>query len=192
MYLWDATILHAFIQGNAQLRQYLEHVAWSDIVLPSIVVAELMRSRCYATMNASPQHRYEVHQRLLDTQEFLSQFKLVGFNQQSEEIFTKLMQTHRQTKAYNDLMISALAQTHNYQVITTNLHDFSHLLPPSQLANWLVQPLQQDHTGHENWSNVGQHSVRHTDHYTQPRQPDQIRSTAPRQSTWRHQLGLAR
>ncbi|MEM7538894.1 MAG: type II toxin-antitoxin system VapC family toxin [Chloroflexota bacterium] len=192
MYLWDTTILHAFIQGHIQLQRYLEHVVWSDIVLPSIVVAELMRSRCYATMNASPHHIYEVHQRLLDTQEFLSQFKLVGFNQQSEEIFIKLTQTHRQAKAHSDLMISAIAQTHNYQVITTNMHDFAHILPPSQLANWLAQPLQQGQVDDTKWSHAGTRNVHRTDRYTPPRQSDQVRSTVPRQSTWRHQLGLAR
>jgi hypothetical protein len=41
MYLWDANILRAFGQGHATLRSYLLRVPWSEIALPTVVVAEV-------------------------------------------------------------------------------------------------------------------------------------------------------
>ena len=46
MYLWDANILRAFGQGHATLRMHLLRVPWSEIALPSVVVAEVLRGRC--------------------------------------------------------------------------------------------------------------------------------------------------
>jgi len=43
MYLWDANIVRHFAQGHATLRLHLLRVPWSDIVLPSVVVAEILR-----------------------------------------------------------------------------------------------------------------------------------------------------
>ena len=43
MYLWDANILRAFGQGHTTLRWHLQRVSWSEIALPSVVVAEVLR-----------------------------------------------------------------------------------------------------------------------------------------------------
>jgi predicted nucleic acid-binding protein len=43
MYLWDANILRAFGQGHATLRSHLLRVPWSEVALPSVVVAEVLR-----------------------------------------------------------------------------------------------------------------------------------------------------
>jgi predicted nucleic acid-binding protein len=54
MYLWDANILRAFGQGQATLRSYLLRVPWSEIALPSVVVAEVLRGRCDFALKATP------------------------------------------------------------------------------------------------------------------------------------------
>ena len=54
MYLWDANILRAFGQGHATLRSYLLRVPWSEIALPSVVVAEALRGRCDFVLKATP------------------------------------------------------------------------------------------------------------------------------------------
>lgn len=68
MYLWDANILRAFGQGHATLRSYLLRVPWSEIALPSVVVAEVLRGRCDFALKATPGEAPLAHQRLLDTQ----------------------------------------------------------------------------------------------------------------------------
>jgi predicted nucleic acid-binding protein len=54
MYLWDANIVRHFAPGHATLRLHLLRVPWSDIALPSVVVAEILRGRCDAALKASP------------------------------------------------------------------------------------------------------------------------------------------
>jgi len=54
MYLWDANILRAFGQGHATLRLHLLRVPWSEIALPSVVVAEVLRGRCDFAARAPP------------------------------------------------------------------------------------------------------------------------------------------
>ena len=80
MYLWDANILRAFGQGHATLRSYLLRVPWSEIALPSVVVAEVLRGRCDFALKASPAEAPLAHQRLLDTQQMLSHFQIVVFD----------------------------------------------------------------------------------------------------------------
>ena len=54
MYLWDANILRHFGQGHATLRLYLLRVPWTEIALPSVVVAEVLRGRCEFALKATP------------------------------------------------------------------------------------------------------------------------------------------
>ena len=75
MYLWDANILRAFGQGHATLRLHLQRVPWSEIALPSVVVAEVLRGRCDVALKATPVEAPLAHRRLLDTQHMLSPFQ---------------------------------------------------------------------------------------------------------------------
>jgi predicted nucleic acid-binding protein len=80
MYLWDANILRAFGQGHATLRWHLQRVPWSEIALPSVVVAEVLRGRCDFALKAIPVEAPLAHRRLLDTQQMLSQVQVVVFD----------------------------------------------------------------------------------------------------------------
>jgi hypothetical protein len=74
MYLWDVSILHAFGQGHATSGVYLQRVPWSEIALPLVVVAEVLRGRCDVALKATPAEAPIGHRRLLDTQHMLSRF----------------------------------------------------------------------------------------------------------------------
>lgn len=54
MYLWDTNILRAFTQGDTILMQHLAQKSWSEIALPSVVVAEVLQGRCDAVLKAIP------------------------------------------------------------------------------------------------------------------------------------------
>lgn len=54
MYLWDANILRHFGQGHPTLRLHLSRIPWSEIALPSVVVAEVLRGRCDFALQAAP------------------------------------------------------------------------------------------------------------------------------------------
>jgi predicted nucleic acid-binding protein len=140
MYLWDANILRAFGQGHATLRSYLLRVPWSEIALPSVVVAEVLRGRCDFALKATPVEAPLAHRRLLDTQQMLSQFQIVVFDAACATVMKDLRQRHRRRKRYADLMMAAIVIAGQHILVTRNQVDFRDVLPAAQLANWIDDP----------------------------------------------------
>jgi predicted nucleic acid-binding protein len=140
MYLWDTNILRAFIQGHSTLAQHLERVSWSEIALPSVVIAEVLQGRCDAALKATPADAPIAHERLLQTQQMLMRFSVVLFDAACAAVMETLRQKHHRSKRYADLMIAATALAGRHIVVTRNQRDFVDLLPKSQLANWIDTP----------------------------------------------------
>jgi predicted nucleic acid-binding protein len=137
MYLWDANTRRAFGQGHATLRSYLLRVRWSEIALPSVVVAEVLRGRCDVALKATPAEAPLAHQRWLDTQQMLAQFQIVVFDAACASVMEDLQRRHRRRKRYADLMIAAIVIAGQHILITRNQAAFRDVLPPAQLANWI-------------------------------------------------------
>ena len=140
MYLWDANILRAFGQGHTTLRLYLLRVPWSEIALPSVVVAEVLRGRCDFALKATPAEPPLAHQRLLDTQQMLARFHVVVFDASCATMMERFRQQHRRRKRYADLMIAAMVAAGQHILVTRNYADFVDVLPAAQLANWIDDP----------------------------------------------------
>lgn len=140
MSLWDANILRAFGQGHATLRSYLLRVPWSEIALPSVVVAEVLRGRCDFALKATPAEAPLAHRRLLDTQQMLAQFHVVVFDAAYATVMDDLRQWHRRRQRYADLMIAATVVAGQHSLLTRNQVDFRDVLPPAQLAHWIDDP----------------------------------------------------
>jgi tRNA(fMet)-specific endonuclease VapC len=139
MYLVDTNILRAFGQGHATLRLYLLRVPWSEIALPSVVVAEVLRGRCDFALKATPAEAPLAHRRMLDTQQMLSQFQIVVFDA-CATVMERLQQRHRRRKRYADLIIAAIVAAGQHILVTRNQADFPDVLPRAQLANWIDDP----------------------------------------------------
>jgi predicted nucleic acid-binding protein len=140
MYLWDANILRHFAQGHPTLRLHLLQVPWSEIALPSVVVAEVLRGRCDFALKASPSEAPLAHRRLLETQEMLSRFRVVVFDESCAGVMEQLRRRHRRRKRYADLLIAATAEAGRHVLVTRNQTDFVDLLPKAQLVNWIDDP----------------------------------------------------
>jgi predicted nucleic acid-binding protein len=140
MYLWDANIVRHFAQGHATLRLHLLRVPWSDIALPSVVVAEILRGRCDAVLKATPEDAPLAHRRLLETLQMPGRFRVVAFDQFCAEVLARLRRQHRRRKRYADLMIAAMAMAGQHILVTRNQADLRDLLLPPQLANWIDDP----------------------------------------------------
>jgi predicted nucleic acid-binding protein len=120
MYLWDANILRAFGQSHATLRSYLLRVPWSEIALPSVVGAEVLRGRCDFALKATPAEAPLAHQRLLNTQQMLFQFQVVVFDTYCTTVMEDLRRRHRRRKRYADLMIAAIIAAGQHVPVTRN------------------------------------------------------------------------
>jgi predicted nucleic acid-binding protein len=140
MYLWDANILRYFGQGHATLRLHLLRVPWTEIALPSVVVAEVLRGRCDFALKASPSESPLAHRRLLETQQMLTRFRVVVFDESCVKVMERLRQRHQRRKRYADLMIAAIAEAGRHVLVTRNRADFVDLLPKAQVVNWIDNP----------------------------------------------------
>lgn len=137
MYLWDANILRHFGEGHPTLRQHLLRVSWSEIVLPSVVVAEVLRGRCDFALKALPAGAPLAHRRLMETRQMLTRFRVIVFDESAAEALIRLRGQHSSRKRYPDLMIAAMAEAGHHVVVTRNESDFVDLLPKAQVANWI-------------------------------------------------------
>lgn len=140
MYLWDTNILTHFVDGQTTLREHLQRTPWSEIALPSVVIAEALRGRCEFALKATSSQLPLAHQLLLETQQLLRKFEVVVFDQPSALALAKLQKQHRSHKRYTDLMIAAMALALNHIVVTRNTRHFADLLPANRLANWIDDP----------------------------------------------------
>jgi predicted nucleic acid-binding protein len=143
MWLWDSNIVRHFGDQHPNLVPYLQQISWSDIALPSVVMAEILHGRCEFALKATPSQTPLAHQRLWQTQQFLLQFNVLVFDEKCAEALEVLRQQHKAHKRYADMMIAAMAKAGNHVVVTRNLKDFESLLPQSQLANWIDEKFNQ-------------------------------------------------
>lgn len=137
MYLWDSNILRHYGEGHPILRLHLERVPWSEIALPSVVLAEVLRGRCDSALKANPRNLASAHLLLMKTQKFLNQFNVSVFDDNCAESLIKLRQQHKTHKKYPDMMITAMAQAGKHIVVTRNQKDFEIFLPRNQIVNWI-------------------------------------------------------
>jgi predicted nucleic acid-binding protein len=135
MWLWDS--LRHFGEKHPILHLHLQQIPWKEIALPSVVVAEALRGRCDFALKASPEQAPLAHQKLLQTQELLSQFNVVMFDEKCAKALAELRQKHKTHKCYADMMIAAMAKANNHIVVTRNVKHFEPLLPKNQIANWI-------------------------------------------------------
>jgi predicted nucleic acid-binding protein len=125
------------------LRSYLLRVPWSEIALPSVVVAEVLRGRCDFALKATPVEAPLAHRRLLDTQQMLFQFHVVAFDDACATAMERLRRRHRRRKRYADLMIATIVAAGQHVLVTRNRGDFRDVLTQAQLANWIDDPPEQ-------------------------------------------------
>ena len=85
---------------------------WTEIALPSVVVAEVLRGRCEFVLKATP----------------------------AQAPSAQLQGKIKTRKRYADVMIAAMALAGNHIVVTRNQTHFADLLPLRQLANWIDNP----------------------------------------------------
>jgi predicted nucleic acid-binding protein len=137
MYLWDSNILRHYGEGHAVLRQHLSRIARSEIALPSVVVAEVLRGRNEFALKASLEQAPMAHRQFVATLELLRHFSVVAFDESAAQAMLRLVATCRTRKRRAYVMIAAIALAGHHVVVTRNQSDFIDLLPRQQLQNWI-------------------------------------------------------
>ncbi|RJP26489.1 MAG: type II toxin-antitoxin system VapC family toxin [Candidatus Omnitrophota bacterium] len=137
MYLWDSNILRHYGEGRPHIRLYLEHVSWSEIAIPSVVVAEVLRGRCDFALKATPALAVYAHEMLMKTKKFLEQFTICVFDEDCSKALHERKQRHKAHKRYADMLIAAMVQAGNHVIVTRNVEDFAVLLPKNRIINWI-------------------------------------------------------
>ena len=137
MYLWDSNILRHFGEGHPNIRLHLQKISWSEIAIPSVVLAEVLLGRCDYALKASPEKLSFAHELLMKTRKLLDKFNIIVFDEACTKALEELQRRYKTHKRYADMLIAAMAKAGNHIVVTRNQQHFEKMLPKNRIANWV-------------------------------------------------------
>ncbi|MEZ4870185.1 MAG: type II toxin-antitoxin system VapC family toxin [Caldilineaceae bacterium] len=137
MYLWDSNILRHFAENHLILRANVERVEWTQIALPSVIVAEVLRGRADYALKATPMQAPQAHLLLVETINLLQTFHIIPFDAKCAQVMLEMQQRFTTKKRYADVMIAATAVAHQMTIVTRNQKHFTDLLPLHRIVNWV-------------------------------------------------------
>ncbi len=140
-YLWDSNILRHYLGDHPRLLENLKKINRQDVLLPVVVVAEQFRGRMDALVKAEPSFLFRAQQQFQQTQQMLSRFQILYFDDKSLALVGELIGRFKTRKRYADVLIAAQALASRSVLVTRNTSDFRDLLPPQQLQNWIDEML---------------------------------------------------
>jgi len=136
-YLWDSNTLRHYSAKHPLLYENLQRVSITEVSIPIIVYAEQLKGRIEGLLKAEPQRLLLAQQYFKDTQELLSDFKILDLDQKAINIAAQLKQQIKTSKRHADLLIAAQALAGRHILVTRNTADFWDILPSAQLQNWI-------------------------------------------------------
>jgi len=129
-WLLDTNILIAITKANPAVRQHLERHAEHDILLSSVVLAEIEYG---IAKSAKREYNRWVFEEISTT------FKIIPFSVQAARHYGEL-RIHLEKKGTpignNDLLIAAEALAQGVTLVTDNVREFSRV-PGLLIENWL-------------------------------------------------------
>lgn len=129
-YLLDTNACVRYLSGRSEpLRRRLEAIGDTDIVLCSVVLAEL----CYgAAKSVSPQATLQMQG------QFVSRFRSLPFDDAAARVYGPIRADLERSGTMigaNDLMIGAIAIANGLTVVTHNASEFNRI-PGLQVEDW--------------------------------------------------------
>ncbi len=138
-YLLDSNVLRHYTGQHSTLLKNIAKFSLDETAIPFIVVAEQMRGRYDRILKARPEEILAAQNRLIETEQMLSRFKVAYLDENAVERMHQLLGRVRTKKRYADVIIAAIALAKGCVVVTRNTDDFKDLVPPPQLQNWVDQ-----------------------------------------------------
>ncbi len=137
MFLFDSNIIRHLAEGDENLAKHISKIELTEIALPSIVAAEILRGRADFVLKATSEQLVVAHTYFLQTLELVKTFQIVTFDQTSVEILKTLQAKFSTKKRYADLTIASMVLSGKHILITRNTKHFADVLPKNQLQNWI-------------------------------------------------------
>jgi tRNA(fMet)-specific endonuclease VapC len=128
-YLLDTNICIAWTKGDLAVKKRITTCAPEDIVLCSVVIAELM----FGIQKSKNRSKTE-----LTIKQFTQQFRSIPFDDEAAAhlgVTRAILEQAGTPIGPYDLMIAAIAQAHNLIVVTRNIGEFERV-PSLSVETW--------------------------------------------------------
>ncbi len=138
MILFDTDTVTHFSYGNANLRQKIDEVGDEQLAIAIITRNEILRGRADSLLKAANEEELrKAAERLHQTEEMLSDFMVVGFDDNAIRQFGKLRKQKKFKKIGRaDMLIACIALANDALLVTRNTKDFKDV-PGLRTENWV-------------------------------------------------------
>ena len=138
MILLDTDTVTHFSYGNTNVRLKIEEVADQELAITLITRNEVLRGRAESLLKAANEEELrKATERFQQAEELLSDFVVVGFDENSIKHFGRLRkQKNLKKMGRADMLIACIALAHDALLVTRNTKDFKDLAG-LRMDNWV-------------------------------------------------------
>lgn len=138
MILFDTDTVTHFSYGNEKVRRKIEAAGDEELAVAVVTRNEALRGRAESLLKAADEEELrKAVERFRQTEELLSDFVVVGFDDDSIRHFGRLRKQKSLKKMGRaDMLIACIALAHDALLVTRNTKDFKDV-PGLRLENWV-------------------------------------------------------
>lgn len=138
MILLDTDTVTHFVYGNANVRRKVEEVGDEELAVAVITRNEVLRGRAENLLKAANEEELrKAAERFRQTEEMLSDFVVVGFDEDSIKHFGRLRkQKNLKKMGRADMLIACIALAHDALLVTRNTKDYKDVAG-LRVENWV-------------------------------------------------------
>jgi predicted nucleic acid-binding protein len=138
MILLDTDIVTHFSYGNENVRRKIEEVDDEELAIAIITRNEILRGRAESLLKAANEDELQkAVERFRQAEELLSDFVVVGFDENSIKHFGRLRkQKNLKKMGRADMLIACIALAHDALLVTRNTKDYKDVAG-LRTANWV-------------------------------------------------------
>ena len=138
MILLDTDTVTHFSYGNANVRRKIEGAGDEELAIAIITRNEILRGRAESLLKAANEEELrKAAERFQQAEELLSDFVVVGFDENSIKHFGRLRKQRNLKKMGRpDMLIACLALAHDALLVTRNTKDFK-AVAGLRMDNWV-------------------------------------------------------